>query len=300
MLVVFGICGGGYLVWRSIYFGHMLPGPYLKKGGLHLHFDGLSNALTNAARLLLPLSALVLVGLSPKVSKRVAAAHLVPLVGFVAIWVLLSPEMNYQGRFQYAIMPLAMISWPMLVRPRVLRPAAIGALALALCAYQYRRFGADHYHLDGRSAVGFALRDVPGHCMAVTEAGLLPYRSHWCAIDTWGLNDDEIRREGVTDAYLDRFAPAIVMIHPDDRVQAWTVMVDRLRRYVSARPYVLAAEYSVGTDDVHLYYVRKDVPDAARIVALVRGVPYLWHDTDAYATNAAPEPDLGGSGTISR
>src|SRR5262249_39489371 len=101
-------------------------------------------------------------------------------------------------------------------------------------------------------------------------------------------------REGVTDAYLDRFAPALVMIHPDDQVPAWTVMVDRLRRYVAARPYVLAAQYGVGTADVHLYYVRKDIPDAARIVAVVRGGPYLWHDTNAYATNVAPEPDLGG------
>src|SRR5262249_26773369 len=29
MVGVFGICGGAYLAWRSIYFGHMLPGPYL-------------------------------------------------------------------------------------------------------------------------------------------------------------------------------------------------------------------------------------------------------------------------------
>ncbi|MFM8891008.1 MAG: hypothetical protein ACKOTB_05160, partial [Planctomycetia bacterium] len=41
---------------------------------------------------------------------------LIPAAGFTLMWVLLSDEMNYFSRFQYAVLPVLLVSWPLVGR----------------------------------------------------------------------------------------------------------------------------------------------------------------------------------------
>ncbi len=52
---------------------------------------------------------------SPKTTRQ-TIAYLIPILGFAAAFIVISDEMNYGARFQYALVPVALISWTLLVR----------------------------------------------------------------------------------------------------------------------------------------------------------------------------------------
>ncbi len=46
---------------------------------------------------------------------RVVVFACIPVLGFTLMWVLLSNEMNYLLRFQYPILPIILMTWPLLL-----------------------------------------------------------------------------------------------------------------------------------------------------------------------------------------
>ncbi len=249
--VVFLVLGGAYFLWRWNYFGYPLPNPFYKKGDSGLHWDSFNNSHLNTLRLCLPFALAFILGFRSRETMKQTIAYLIPILGFASAFVLISDEMNFGARFQYALVPIVLMAWTPLVRgvgrvglddsPRLYRDPSwseqvdrqarnVYVIALiGLCASlvyyswfqncfltSFQRTCASPYERDGRYQMGKLLAEYrdKGYVIATTEAGLVPYYSGWIAIDTWGLNDQFIAHHGsLTTEYLDQQKPEIIMFH---------------------------------------------------------------------------------------
>jgi arabinofuranosyltransferase len=296
-----GVIGSLYFAWRWNYFGHPLPNPFYKKGGGRLFVDSLRKSAQYTFLFLIPVWPVLAVGMFHRETVRRTAIVLLPILGFTAIWLLLSNEMNWLGRFQYAAMPLGLMAWPEALPSRLYKDIAANATdsrlrlaiwsfgissALMLLAIQHQHFQSRPIYVDGRFAVGTSLGQFQerNYVLGTSEAGLLPLYSGWKSIDLWGLNDGWIAQNGiVTDEYLDRYRPHVLQIHynstpvaPTRFDIAWSEMVEMLKGYAARRHYVLAAAWGETPLDTHCYFVRDDFPDSNRLIELIRSVEYIW------------------------
>lgn len=245
---------------------------------------------------------------------------LIPLGGFTLLWVLLSNEMNYLMRFQYVLLPVFLLSLPYLiaalasfwpwVQPTAAsedRRSAAGVLLLLLMVVilyrQHQDMRVVSHHRDGLYDAALLLQQHAdkGYTLATTESGLVPLYSRWRTVDAWGLNDQWIAHHvGVTEAYLDRYQPEVILFHayfspvapPAPTITAapraaWQQMDLTLLAYASKRGYILAAAYGDSAYDTHYYYVRPDFPDSAAIVAGIRQMDYIWYGTGRRSVNYA-------------
>ncbi len=322
---VFLLLGGAYFLWHWNYFGYPLPNPFYRKSGGGLHWDSLENSLLNTLRLCLPFLIVFILGFRSRETTKQTIAYLLPVIGFAAAFVLISDEMNYGARFQYALVPIAAMSWAPLVRglsfswPQQLTGRErsvylIAALAISaavayyswfqncfLASYQQTCF--TPYAEDGRYDMGKLLAEYrgKGYVIATTEAGLLPYYSGWTAIDTWGLNDQFIAHNGgLTAEYLDKYKPQVIMFHDyysplvppkltdTNMAQPWFRMTITMKEYAESHGYVLAAVFGDSPYDSHYYYVRPDFADSERIVEQISSMKkYYWFATGKKAINYA-------------
>lgn len=235
----------------------------------------------------------------------------IPVLGFTFIWVLLSNEMNFLGRFQYPLVPVVLMGAPPLLDQTIaawrkrtnrvpilaaLQKLLFGVLLVVSLVFTAQQSNPPIYP-DGRYDVGIFLRQFAGkgYTIATSEAGLLPFYSTWRAVDTWGLNDQWITHTGeISEAYLDRYHPEVIVFHANlqftekDPVTAWDWMVRRLWNYAHTRGYILAAAFGSQQDDYHYYYVRGDFADAQAIINYLRGMCYPWYEDGRDATNHAP------------
>jgi arabinofuranosyltransferase len=320
--VVFVIgLGGTYFLWRWHYFGYPLPNPFYKKAGGVLHLDELRHSYAVLGAMGLPFWVLSVGGLLFREVRRLLIGILIPPIGFATAFILISNEMNIAGRYQYPALPLLLIgvypaAWAfyrwLQPQPRREMFGSVGlyllcAVLFLLLVYSrallYRSWW---FHPDGRVEVAKRLAEfrLKGYWMAVSEAGALPFYSGWNAVDTWGLNDPWIVRHGVvTQEYLDRYRPHVIMFHAyfspvapanserrasrDPRILRWEQMLDTLMQYAERRGYILAAVYGETPYDTHYYYVRPDFPDAAAIVQRIRSTRYIWYQTGRPCINYA-------------
>ncbi len=240
--VVFLVLGGAYFAWHWQYFGYPLPNPFYKKGGGFLYLDSFWESLSNLLRFGGPFLLAFLLGLRSAKTARLSLAFLVPLLGFAASFILVSNETNFGGRFQYALLPLVLLSFYPLVADLpneigfsfppfstwISRAVWVGAgLALTYVLLLYSTAQSCNltiaqsscgvaYESDGRYDVGKMLSDFRGngYVLATSEAGLLPLYSGWTTVDAWGLNDEWIAHHGeVTATYLDEYKPDLIVFH---------------------------------------------------------------------------------------
>lgn len=317
-LSVFLVVGGAYFLWRWHYFGHPLPTPFYKKGGGRLHVAGLRQSMWNVVRLCGPFLPAYAFGIRTTDSAKRTLAALVPVVAFTAIWVLLSNEMNFFGRFQYALLPVVLMSWPRLVRvpsfaalsPPMRMSAIAGTILLACAATWYANapFRRIPFVGDGRYDVALRLQahKDKGYTLVTTEAGLLPLYSRWRTIDAWGLNDPQIAHAGrITAEYLAEQEPHVIMFHafyspagPSPRgadslrppAAGWDHMVRVLHEYAEAHGYILAAAFGHTPQHTHYYFVRPDFADTDAIVAAIRSGEYFAFSPDRPCMNFAGAP----------
>jgi hypothetical protein len=322
---VFLVLGGAYFLWRWNYFGHPLPNPFYKKGGGFSHIGSLQGSWLNVLRLCAPFwIAFVLAFRSPKTA-WLAMAFLLPIAAFTSAFVLISDETNFGARFQYALVPLVLICWFPLVegglpawpaahspRERRVRIGAVLAAAAALLLYaqaqncfltSVQQSCSSAYESDGRYELAKLLSDYEGkgYVIATSEAGLLPFYSGWSALDTWGLNDAWIARNGeVTEQYLDLYKPQVIAFHAyfsplvppkltdKNLSQPWYRMTITLMDYAEKHGYILAAAFGDSPYEAHYYYVSPDFPDSARIVKQIAGLKnYHWPATGKKSLNFA-------------
>jgi arabinofuranosyltransferase len=327
---VFLVLGGAYFLWRWDYFGYPLPNPFYKKGDSGLHWDSFDNSLLNTLRLCLPFAVIALLGFRSRETTKHTLAYLIPILGFASAFILISDEMNYGARFQYALVPIALMSWTPLVRglnflwlnqlsarERSVYFIALIGLCGSLVYYSWfqncflvtdQRSCERPYEQDGRYEMGKSLAEYrgKGYVIATTEAGLLPYYSGWTAIDTWGLNDQFIAHNGgITVEYLDQYKPHIIMFHDyysplvppklteANLAQRWFGMTLLLKDYAEANGYVLAAIFGDSPYDTHYYYVRADFEDSQRLIEQIASMKrYFYPTTGKKSINYAgfPEP----------
>jgi arabinofuranosyltransferase len=323
---VFLVLGGAYFLWRWNYFGYPLPNPFYKKGDSGLHWDSFNNSLLNTLRLCLPLAIVFILGFRSRETTKQTIAYLIPILGFAAAFVLISDEMNYGARFQYALVPVVLMSWTQLVggfnfskqdqlsaRERGVYFIALIGLSASLIYYSwyqncfltsYQQTCARPYESDGRYDMGKLLAEYrgKGYVIATTEAGLLPYYSGWDAVDTWGLNDQFIAHNGgLTAEYLDQYKPEVIMFHDyysplvppklteANLAQKWFSMTITMKEYAEANGYVLAAVFGDSPYDTHYYYVRTDFEDSERLIEQISTMKkYYWPMTGKKSINYAP------------
>ena len=174
-----------------------------------------------------------LIGFRSSKTTRQTIAFLIPVVGFASAFILISNETNFGGRFQYALLPIVLLSWFPLVRgldreiglpalggigkrQRGFVIASLSVIAVLILSSSYNQGVSIGYSRDGRYDMAQALQPYSsrGYTMATSEAGLLPLYSQWKAIDTWGLNDEWIAHNGgITADYLDRYKPELIIFH---------------------------------------------------------------------------------------
>lgn len=303
-VLVLAVLGGIYFAWRWTYFGYPLPNPFYKKGG-GLYMNGLMNAAEGALLFTTPFWVLWIAGSADAKTRRYAFFTALPVVAFIAIWVLMSPEMNLAHRFQYAIVPMLAVAWPPLLaswpvrtsmaRLRSWRPAGrslvtAGTVVVVLAIVSSQVVLGMKDDLNGIST-GFDQRDTAGDLMrpyadrgytvATSEAGLIPLRSEWNALDLWGLNDTAIAHRGyLAPADLDRAAPAVIYIHQDPGGYLgarWDAMTDTTIRWARDRGYVLAvgAKRSSATVGGWFVWVEPGLPDTDRLVTDFRSRAFV-------------------------
>lgn len=334
IIIIFGVVfltlGGAYFLWRWDYFGYSLPNPFYKKGDRGLQWDSFDHSLLNTLRLCLPMAFAFIVAFRSRGTTKQVLAYLIPILGFASAFVLISDEMNYGARFQYALVPIALMSWTPLLgglnfnrlnqlsgRQRGAYLVALVGLSASLVYYSwfqncflafYQQSCDRPYEQDGRYEMAKLLAEYrgKGYVIATTEAGLLPYYSGWDAIDTWGLNDQWIAHNGgVTAEYLDQYKPQIVMFHDyysplvppkltDANLrQRWFAMTITMKDYAEANGYVLAAVFGDSPYDTHYYYVRTDFEDSERLIEKISTMKnYYYPTTGKRSINYAnfPEP----------
>ncbi|MFM8426389.1 MAG: hypothetical protein ACKOBL_14570, partial [Chloroflexota bacterium] len=280
-----------------------LPNPFYKKGEGGWSWQTFDASMLNMLRLSLPMVFAFILGFRSNETIKQTIAYMIPIYGFAAAFGLISDEMNYGARFQYATVPLILLSWIPLVRgfkfdglnqlqirERAVYFVALFGLAAGLVYYSwfqncflalYQQACDRPYERDGRLEMAQMLSEFrdKGYVMAVTEAGLLPYYSGWNAIDTWGLNDQFIAHNGsITVEYLDKYKPEIIMFHDyysplvppkltdANLAQRWFGMTILLKTYAEEKGYILAAVFGDSPYDTHYYYVRPDFEDSSRLV----------------------------------
>ncbi len=319
---VFLVLGGCYFIWRLHYFGYLLPNPFYKKGGGHLYTYALHASITNTLKMLTLVLPVFLAGLLVKDTRRLAIFSLIPVVAFTCIWVLLTNENNAGMRFQYVVLPFSLLSAAAILArlqarwqarsgavsfdlPRWSPVAGIGLLLVSfyLCWHlmaQQELVGTGPYHI----AKGLSQFEDRHYTMVVTEAGVIPYFSHWRAIDAWGLNDSEIvhNKAGLTEAYLDQNHPAIIMFYNSpapgkdsyDRVwrgdapkaQNLTYLEEVASHYALTHGYVVAARWGQSPCENAMWYLRKDLPEYEQMLAIIRDPGYFHAYNDApHGTN---------------
>jgi len=153
----------------------------------------------------------------------------------------------------------------------------VTASALVIFNAQVSARLADSFYptvFDDREVIGKALEPFAdkGYTVVASEAGWIPYFSRWRAIDPFGLNDEYVTHHGLSFDYLDQQGSDVIMYHQvkNPHPPRWAEMVQMLRDYAEARGYILAAVIQrKGPDDLHVYWVKPDNPDAE---ALIRAI----------------------------
>jgi hypothetical protein len=245
-------------------------------------------------------------------TRREALFTLIPICGFTAVWVLLTPDMDFEGRFQYALLPLVLVAWPGLLGhvwedwqlPRWHSLSSDGQrracafLIVASAGIMLRQF---ENHKDPASEVdpnyaialvlqGYQAKD---YAMATTEPGILPLYSNWRALDTWGLNDRDLAHGADLYERLGRFHPQIIHLHRTVALHSpFQLMARRLKAYAEQEHFQLAAAFGYDPGDIYLYYVQPGLPDTNELAQRIRATcelePYGIHD---FSTFKLPNAD---------
>jgi hypothetical protein len=307
-LLFFGLLGGAYFVWRWHYFGYPLPNPFYIKGNGHLYPLSVRKSATNVVVLLLPWLPLIPLGWLGASTRHLTNALLIVLVPFTLMWVLLSNANNHLARFQYAIVPLALMTIPALLPSdafeAALKPLSLSinalraATILSICAATIYVARLPGYTETAWGMRVFAQRLAPladrGYTMAVTEAGALPLYSRWNAVDIFGLNDAYIahHHQQIDATYLDRVHPEIIMTHidrsfPEEFVPGGLAHVPQpglaysaefANYYAVTHGYALAAAWGPDQCTLHLYWLRPGFPDYVTVLSDIRDHPYNYLD----------------------
>jgi hypothetical protein len=330
--LVFAILGGSYFIWHWHYFGYPFPNPFYIKGDGHIYLSSLHYATMNLVRYLAPALPLLPLGWLSPYTRRLTSAFTVFMFTFTCMWILLANTNNHFGRFQYAVVPLFLMTVTIFasqigvlydLRPsEVLTPyrkailSLVGVLAVGSAIFYINRLFYSGDPFWGMRIFARRLQPLAskGYTMVVTEAGALPFYSEWQTIDGFGLNDTYVaHHHHLSNEYLDQFHPEIIMAHYDSVIPAefapnglgsppepgsgaWNA--EFMSYYARTHGYTLAAVYGSGQCNLHVYWVRPGFADYNTVLSDIRDHPYYFLDNGILAhdyrneLNTLPACDL--------
>jgi hypothetical protein len=276
--MIFGLLGLTYFVWHWAHFGYPLPNPVYVRAVHGGHLRSLRDAIKNALILLLPLTPPVLLTFF-RGDRRAWPWLILPVAAFVSLWSILSHSMNFMMRYQYTLVPLALITWaPAFARLSATlgsrERAMLMTLSAAAAAFTVASVQGKVYQIGGAGwrNIGLALARFPhSHTMITTEAGQLPLYSGWRAIDAGGLNDSWIAHHGLTDDYLEAQRASIIMVAPAaPQARLWRQMTDHLQAFARSRRYQLAVVFGSEREAPVEFYVVPWLPESAALIEALR------------------------------
>ncbi len=299
MLIILGLVGGSYLIWRKVYFGYFLPNPFFIKGGFE--FENLTASVVRTACLTFPLIAATPILLWFKKTRSQTIILLFPVIGFTVIFAFMSNQMNFVSRFQYILLPITVVSMSLIVwtlkdeisvsiSKRFASPLfsiSVSSWILIFFACWYGYFFSYKFTHDSTYDVGKMLSKYNNgnYTLATTEAGLISLYSGWKSIDAYGLNDQWIAHNGgIDEGYLDRYKPQVILMHGSYRPlddwsfqgdDPWPSMLKVLQKYAIDNNYTLAAAHGISPQSVHYYYVRNDFPESEKIITKIQNMQYF-------------------------
>ncbi len=252
---LFVLPGIAYFVWRVHYFGHLLPLPFLVKSDTH---RTLGLFVASSAQSLWPyvlLSLLVLCACwdAPHSRARTAREIVALLVLPTLFYGNMRLDQNLNDRFFFYIpLGLQLICVPYWdspwAFPRRLRRWRDRHYFGCVFFGMYRpgeRFVSNLLYRQEwarLAAMGASLnRPELRGTMLVTEAGILPYYSHWTPYDPWGLNSPEYARHLMRPDEVVALHPDLIILHgigtdcatamtfPLKTARSWDNLIDNLR-----------------------------------------------------------------------
>lgn len=249
-----------WMAWRWSYYGLPLPLPFYVKVAQAAPFAGLPRVLEFLLEFGLPLALLLPVGLvpPPRPLRPALLSALVLLVAYVV------PEhlMGYHFRYLvpaapvlFAVSAAGLARWEThgAKRPSPGRVATAGAFALFsgmwLCSHHpaviaSRRTYAECFDRAHR-AVAASLAALPPGRLAISDAGIIPYRTDWPALDLVGLNDRHIATtHDRSAATVFGFRPDVLVLASQERERfvpfGWNAWETPLAEAAAARGFRLA------------------------------------------------------------
>jgi len=323
---IVGIGGGLYFFWHWHYFGYPLPNPFYIRGDGHLYWGSLRESLNNIVNLSGPFALVYVVALCSPKTRKLAAFSLIPIGGFGLLWLLLTNEMNHFMRYQYAILPILLLSWHPLweeiqkqfslpswedLKRRNCAPSLPLLAALWCCLLFYRGnywSEAGKHWWDSTYDMGVMLGQFKEkhYTLATSEAGLLCLYSEWRSIDTWGLNDSWIAHHGtITESILEHANPEVIIFHasfspivqpiqsPYPMSAKWGEMVMTLKGYAERKGYRLVGSFGADPHNTHYVYVRRDFADGPEITRRLRALMDAWSKREVPIVNFADFANRG-------
>ncbi len=217
-----------YMIWRTTYFGELLPLPLIVKGLHGSAWDGIRSNLSWAAgqAALVCVAALAWVLADPEARRRWERAA-IPFALLVGVLGVTTPSQNVAFRLQGPATAFLLLvfgafvagarrgSAPTSRLVSILLVATTVSLGHAMALARELRVLTTPQYIN---TFPFELRRAlgPDVSLAVSEAGRLPFWMRCRTLDLVGLNSAEVAGHGADEHLLDAFGPDIVLVHTAD------------------------------------------------------------------------------------
>ncbi|MDF2940351.1 MAG: hypothetical protein K0R66_993 [Gammaproteobacteria bacterium] len=239
MLLCYVLPGMVYFAWRYWYYGQLLPLPFYVKVNTAESFPGLHEVLSYIRdyALFYLAAALVYWAAVPK-KKAFLAGISIALIIELILAIKTHPMMDYDHRYTYPLIILGLLSAFSVRTINIDRKKtvciAVAILALVFGFHTYKMRHAvlqwnNTYNSSINSAhirLGKALAACgdSSSIIALNDAGVIPYFSHWSSIDILGLNNKVIATSRFSDSeraqYVISQHPRVIVLMASSAVQA--------------------------------------------------------------------------------
>jgi arabinofuranosyltransferase len=285
------------LIARQAYFGEVLPAPFFVKTVVgESQIAALpsiikSNLLSTwYPQLFIHVIASIPVLLALWLLRDRALAYvLFSIAIFTGVYLMFTQTQNVSYRFQYPTLYLTIVLSAVALGRLHLnanrRAIAIGISSMLIAwALLLTTTPVDLQLADDRWQAGEILAEFQdrNYTLATTESGVLPYRSQWVTLYSFGLNHYEIGKNGITEQYWRSYNPAVVLNHTKrlegDEQKSFGQrqnMYNIMRAQGVYEPAaIIHKRYSVPrTLSYHVYFVDSTISDFEEIKSRLQNIP---------------------------
>ena len=297
-----------WIVFRILYFGHLLPSSAVMKSGSLTRVNALETLQFLVLTLLPVIAAVVVVGLA---KRNRLLIFLIAIIASSLLWIPVTLHLNWWNRMQWPlVIPLGLLAIASVSarhtsspnsprtapRPNVNVVSAILLAALGIATLRTFTVSEPPYtSYQPHTGISQALEkvDTSQVRLATSEAGLVPLSINGPALDTYGFNNYAIAstKGGELSAELDRLKPNVIIVNgkaPEEVVEnyqdascvnrdltsysgeQWVEMTEVLVQYAGANDMELIRSTETGACNVFSIFVSQEI--SAEVVDALRAV----------------------------